>query len=106
MPVSKKRARRKPRPVKRRDKGAEARAKETQVAQAKAASVKKLTPSAYRRQRILGWSLVGLALFIFVTHLLEHLQIIKVAPQGVEDLLIGFPMAALLGIAAAIILGR
>ncbi len=105
MPESKKRTKRKS-PPKRRDKAREARVRETQVAQTKAASAKKLSPAAYTRRRILGWSLVGLAALVFSSHLLEHLGFFTLMSPGLQDLLAGYPMAGALGIAGAIILSK
>ncbi len=108
MPESKKRTKRRKasaRPA-RRDKTSEAQARETQAAQTKAASVKKLTPGQYRRRRTLGWTLVVLAAIVFVTHLMEHLGFFAFASPGVEDLVAGYPLAAVLAVAAAIILGK
>lgn len=105
MPVSKKRSRSK-RPSARRDKRSEARARETQAAQAKAASVKKLSPGSYLRRRILGWSLVVLGVLVLVTHLIEHLGFLSFASAGVEDLVAGYPMAALLIVGGVVILSK
>jgi hypothetical protein len=105
MPVSRKRTKPKP-PPKRRNKTRDAQARETQTAQQKAASVKKLSPAAFMRRRILGWSLVGLAVLVGVSHLVEHLGFFSFASQGVEDLLAGYPMAFLLGIIGVIILSK
>lgn len=105
MPVSRKRTKHKP-PPKPRDKTRDARARETQVAQEKAASVKKLSPGAFLRRRILGWSLVGLAVLVLASHLLEHLGFFSFASPGVEDLVAGYPMAFLLGIIAVVILSK
>jgi hypothetical protein len=105
MPVSKKRTRDR-RPPKRRSKTQEARARETQTAQKKAASEHKLTPAAYMRRRIAGWSLVGLAVVVFSTHLLSHLGFYSFASSGIQDLVAGYPMAGLLGVAGAIVLSK
>jgi len=109
MPASKKRLKtrkRSVRPARRRDMTRQAQARETQAAQAKAANVKKQTPGAYRRRRILGWTFAGLAIIVFVTHLMEHLGFFAFASPGVEDLVAGYPLAAVLAITAAIILGK
>ena len=58
-------------------------------------------------RRILGWILVGVAVLVGVVHWIAHLGY-PVVPlsMGWQDLLLGYPAAALLGLAAAIILGR
>lgn len=105
MPVSKKRARHKP-PQKRRDRSRDMHILQTQAAQEKAASVKKLTPAAYTRRRIIGWSLVGLAVGVFLQHLIGHLGFFHFASPGVEDLVAGYPLAGLLGVVGAIVLSK
>ncbi len=82
-----------------------ARARETQAAQREAES-KKMSPAAYRRRRILGWTLVVLAIVVGVTHLMEHLGMFEFASPGVEDLAAGYPLAGVLGIAGAIVLSK
>lgn len=105
MPVSKKRAKPKS-PPKRRDKSGDARARETQLAQQKAASGKKLSSAAFMRRRILGWTLVALGVAVLGSHLVEHLGFFSFASPGVEDLVAGYPMAFVLGIAGVIILSK
>lgn len=61
---------------------------------------------AYRVRRTLGWALVGLAIVVGVSHWLTHLGAWDFASQGIEDLVTGYPMAALLGIGGAIVLSR
>ena len=102
MTHSKRRARG---PSRRRDKAAEARASATQAAQRRAES-RKITVETYHRRRVLGWSLVALAIAIGVQHLLSHLGFFHVISPGWDDLLVGYPMAALLGIAGSIVLSK
>lgn len=90
-----------PRP-KKRQKAREQRARETQLAQEKAES-KKMTPGQYMFGRGIGWTLVGLALVIGVTHWLAHLGVLY-DDRPMWDLVIGYPMAGLLGVAGAIVL--
>ncbi len=104
MPVSKQRRRGSPRTIQRRKAGG-ARARQTQVEQKKAEE-RKLSPAAYRRRRVFGRTLVVVAIIVGVTHLMEHMMIIKFASPGVEDLVAGFPMAGILGVAGAIILAK
>ena len=102
--MPKTRERRRPAP-KQRNRRRETLARETQAAQ-RHAQKKKLTLAGYRRRRILGWSLVSLAIVVGVTHWLEHLGFFSFASSGVEDLVAGYPMAMLLGVAGAIVLSK
>lgn len=92
-----------PRPQKRAKVRAQ-RARETQIAQQEAES-KKLTVEQYMRRRAFGWTLVGLAVGIGVTHWLAHLGLLYEATP-MSDLLYGYPMAAVLGIGSAIVLSK
>ena len=92
-------------PSKRRNKPAEARAAATQASQRKAEGGK-ITVEAYRRRRVLGWTLVGLAVAIGVQHLMSHLGFFHVISPGWDDLAVGYPMAALLGITGSIVLSK
>ena len=58
-------------------------------------------------RRIFGWILVGTAVLVGVVHWIAHLGY-PVVPlsMGWQDLLIGYPAAALLGVVAAVILGH
>ncbi|MCV7346002.1 hypothetical protein H7J91_16190 [Mycolicibacterium rhodesiae] len=47
-----------------------------------------------RRRRIAGWSLVVVGAVMGVTHMVTHLG--KLHVMGYQDLLIGYPMAAVL----------
>lgn len=92
--------------AKARDKRKEARARQTQAAQVQAARKRKMSPRAYRARRVVGWSLVAVGVLVGVTHWLEHLQLFSIAPKHMEDLLLGYPMALLLGIAGSVVLSR
>lgn len=92
--------------TKARGKRKQARAGETQAAQRRAAERRQTSLRAYRTKRALGWSLVTIGVLVGVSHWLEHLQVFTIAPKGVEDLLLGYPMAQLLGIAGSIVLSR
>ena len=88
-----------------RDKRREARARATQAAQ-REAERRRLSPTAHQRRRLIGWTLVVLAVAVGVTHWLSHLGTWDFASQGVEDLIAGYPMAAVLGVGGAIVLSR
>ena len=104
MPASK--TRRKGRPqAKRRDRRRESRARETQAAQ-KQAERKQLTPEAFRRRRVFGWSLVALAVLVGFQHLLSHMGFFTLISRGWDDVAAGYPLAALLGIGGAIVLSK
>jgi len=91
--------------AKARDRRRQARARETQTAQQRA-KARQISPKAYRVRRATGWGLIGLALVVAVSHWLTHVGAWDFARQGIEDLVAGYPMAALLGIGGAIVLSR
>jgi len=104
MPKS--RTRRKTKPVsRRRNKAGESRVRETQSAQ-REAEEKKISPEAYRRRRILGWVLVALGVIVGVQHFGHHLGLYTLVSDGWDDLIAGYPLALLLGIAGAIVLSK
>jgi len=108
-----------PRPVQRKTKQAERRrsaheverrrsaeevdAKETQRLQAIAAAQRDLAAAQRRHRR--AYALWVLAVILAVTHLFEHTNSIRLMSSGLEDLLIGWPMAIVLGIAGGIVYG-
>ena len=98
--------RRKTGPSRPRDKRRETQARETQAAQQRAKQRKQITVRAYRLRRALGWGLVALGVVVGVSHWLAHIGLWSFAAPGVMDLVAGYPMAAALGIAGSIVLGR
>lgn len=104
MPQSRVRRRGSPR-ARRRDKPREAQARETQAAQ-KQAEARKLSPAAYTRRRVLGWSVVVLGVLIGVQHLMHHMGFFTLISPGWDDLVAGYPLAGVLGIAGAILLSK
>jgi len=56
-----------------------------------------------RRRRILGWVLVALGAAMAAVHMVSHLGRLKIV--GYQDLLIGYPMAAVLVLAGFIVVG-
>jgi hypothetical protein len=78
---------------------------EQATAQQRTAEAKKLTPQQYMRRRFFGWSLVALGALIGVTHWLAHLGVLY-EDTGLYDLTIGYPTAALFGVAGAIVLSK
>jgi hypothetical protein len=100
MPKS--RGRRKPRTTQSRFK----QARETQGAQRRAEERRTVSYTRYRLGRIAGWSLVVLGVTVGVTHWLTHIEVWDFASQGIEDLLAGYPMAAVLGIGGAVVLTK
>ena len=98
--------RRKTGPSRSRDKRRETQARQTQAAQGRAKQRNTLSLRAYQFRRALGWGLVGLGIAIGVSHWLSHIGFWGFASQGVMDLVAGYPMAGLLAIAGAIVLGR
>lgn len=91
--------------AKTRDKRREARTRQTQRAQERAAS-RQVSPRADRARRMIGWGLVGLGVVVGVSHWLTHLGAWDFASQGIEDVVAGYPMAVLLGIGGAVVLSR
>lgn len=88
-----------------RKKPQQAQARRTQ-AQQKDAHKRALSPRAYKTRRILGWSLVVVAVTVGVSHFLAHLGVWSFASPGVMDLAAGYPMAVFLGVAGAIVLSK
>jgi hypothetical protein len=91
--------------AKTRDKRREARVRQTQRAQERAAS-RQVSPRAARARRTIGWVLVGPGVLVGASHWLTHLGAWDFASQGIEDLVAGYPMAVLLGISGAVVLSR
>ncbi|MGH3775988.1 MAG: hypothetical protein ACRDRR_09695 [Pseudonocardiaceae bacterium] len=65
------------------------------------------TPAYYRLlyKRIAGWALVSLGLLVGGSHVITHLGNFQVLPSaGLQDLLMGYPMAGILSIGGIILL--
>lgn len=61
----------------------------------------------YGRRRQLGWTLLVLGAVVAATHLLSHAEAVDLRMSaGWQDLLIGYPTAALFVIIAAVSLGQ
>ena len=88
-----------------RGKAQQQRARQTQLEQHKA-EVRKVTPQQYALRRASGWTLVGVAIVVGVSHLLQHIGVFHLLSPGWADLTIGYPTAALVGIGAAIVLSK
>jgi hypothetical protein len=56
-----------------------------------------------RRRRIFGWVLVAIGTVMAVIHMVAHLGRLKII--GYQDLLIGYPMAAVLILAGFLLVG-
>lgn len=57
-------------------------------------------------RRILGWAMAGIAVLVAVVHWIAHLGYpLLPLSLGWQDIILGYPVAALLGVAAAVILG-
>lgn len=89
----------------RRHKAESARARQAQEAQAEADARRRRYRSR-RQRRIAAWTLFTLAIVIAVTHLLEHAGAFQVMSPGLQDLLIGYPAAAVLAVLGGVVLGR
>lgn len=82
----------------------ESQAERTHYAQ-KRAEKKRLTPAQYARRRAGGWTIVGLAIAVGISHWLAHVGVLY-EDRPLYDLIAGFPMAGALGIIGAIVLSR
>lgn len=63
---------------------------------------------AYRRRRrrqVLATVLFGLAGLVLVSHLLEHVGVLRLMSPAAQDILVGYPTAGLLAIVGGIMLG-
>ena len=69
-------------------------------------SSRKLTPAQYQRRRSLGWALILLGVVVFGQHLFSHMGFFTVITSGWDDLLIGYPTAALLVFGGAVLLSK
>lgn len=56
-----------------------------------------------RRRRVVGWVLVGIGAVMAVVHMFTHLGRLKII--GMQDLLIGYPMATVLVLAGFMLVG-
>jgi hypothetical protein len=68
--------------------------------------VRQISPEAYRRRRVFGWSLVVLGVVVGVQHVMSHMGFFTLISRGWDDLAAGYPLAALLGIGGAIVLSK
>lgn len=79
------------------------KARETQKAQAEAAARRELQQS--QRRHAIAYALFVVAGVMAVSHFFEHAGALRLLSPGLQDLLLGWPMAALIGLAGAIIYG-
>ena len=56
-------------------------------------------------RRRLGWVSIGVGVVVFVQHLFSHMGFYTVFSPGVDDLLIGYPTAAVLIVVGAMLQG-
>jgi len=73
---------------------------------AAAVSSRKLTPAQYQRRRSLGWALILVGVVVFGQHLFSDMGFFTVISSGWDDLLIGYPTAALLVFGGAVLLSK
>lgn len=90
---------------KQREKVVKAQAQRTQTSQEEAAKARARLRHYYRR-RALGWGLVVLGILIGVEHWLEHLTVLSLFPRFISEVGLGYPIAAALVIAGAIVLSK
>lgn len=79
-------------------------AQETQRRQAEAAIQADF--QRQRRRHAIAYLLVALAVVMAIGHFFAHWGAVELMAPGLQDLLIGWPMAGLLAIIAAIIYGK
>lgn len=60
----------------------------------------------YQRRRWAGWVLLGLSVVMIVVHFLAHVGTIKLFSLSLQDVLIGYPTAAVLVLVAVLLLGQ
>ena len=99
MPVSK--GRRERHHQRRRQRARDERAQTTQAAQDQAA-VFRAEFARRTRRRNTSMVLFAVAVVMAVAHFFEHLGVINLFSPGLEDILIGWPMAGVLAVIAAI----
>lgn len=102
------RHRRRQQPERRRN-GEQRRASRPPAAQERAAMQKEVGRQLRARtwRRTVGWALVSLAVLVAVVHLLAHLGLRPLPlTMGWQDLLVGYPMAALLAIVGFVYLSQ
>jgi hypothetical protein len=75
-------------------------ARETQAQQKVAAA--QLDLARRHRRHMQAYALYGIAAVIAIGHFFEHAQVFQLMSPGLEDLLIGWPMAAFLALVGAI----
>lgn len=72
-------------------------------------AVKVQYTAAYRRRLVLkaaGWALMAVGVIMALAHMVEHLGRLQLMSEGLQDLLIGYPMAGLLFVAGLVMIGR
>lgn len=80
------------------------RARETQVEQAQSETLRTRSYTSYRRRRFISWGLIVAGVVVGVSHWFEHFDLIEIFSPGVQDLLIGYPTAALLAVGGLMLL--
>lgn len=67
---------------------------------------REITLRQYGFRQVAGWSMVGLAIAMGVSHWLAHIGLWRFASPGVMDLTAGYPLAVLLAISGSIVLSK
>lgn len=83
----------------RRKTAQQAGARETQAQQKAAAA--QIDVARRHRRHMQAYALYSVAVVIAVGHFFEHAHVFELMSPGLEDLLIGWPMAGLLGLVGA-----
>ena len=93
-------------PMNRRQRRAVARTPEGRAARDRQRQVNRQL-RVWTPRRISGWALVAVAVFVGVVHWIAHIGYRPIPlSMGAQDLFLGYPAAALLGLVAAITLGQ
>jgi hypothetical protein len=80
-----------------------ARARDTQLLQATADA--RQSWRQRRRRHAIAYVMFAVAVVLAVSHFFEHYGALRLMSSGLEDLFIGWPMAAILALSGAIIYG-
>ena len=88
--------------LRRREAGV-AEARQTQQEQAVAAA--RLDFAQRRRRHVIAWSMWVVAAVMAIGHFFEHTGTVHLMSSGLQDLLIGWPMAGALAVIGAIVYG-
>lgn len=67
---------------------------------------RKLTPAQFQRRRWLGAALIVLGVAVFFQHLIAHMGFFTLFSRGWDDIVAGYPVAALLVVGGGTVLAK